>query len=304
MKSYRWMQAGLVFLMWLLLLALPVKAASNGGMDVQQTGASGRQVKLSWKRPGQAVRYKFYYKFASDKAYKHLKDVNASGENCAGTFTLPKAGRNYHIKIVPYDKMNKAGAASQFKDCRTAPGKITLRSQKSYATSASMKVYWNAVESAQGYEFQVMDLYGGLVKRFKVEKKSSATLTGISAGSFYHVRIRGYSRVGKKVFYGAASDTYIAQQPRVKFKWASHCVVKAYWPAVEGAMSYTVYVSENPSRGFRKATMTFDRQAFVPGLSRNRKYYAYVVANMRKGKKTYASPKTNYYTFRLQMNED
>lgn len=299
MKNFRWM----VFFMCLLFMTAPVSAASLGGTDIQQTGASGDTVDLSWKRQERAVFYKIYYKFAAERSYHYLKDMKASRVNCTASLKLPKSGRIYCIQIVPYDKNGKKGQAASLADCRTVPGKITLRGQKSYATSESMKVYWNTSESASGYELLVTDLYGNAVKRCRTEGKAgAATLTELPAGAFYRVRIRGYSRVGKKNFYGAASYTYIAQQPRVKFKWASHCVVRAYWPETLGAVNYTVYMTDNPSRGFKKATTVSKREAYIPGLSRNRKYYAYVVANMRRGKKTYVSPRTHYYTFRLQMD--
>lgn len=298
MKKFRCLLAGAAFLVCLLFLAAPVSASS-----VRQTGASGDTVDLSWKRQEKAAYYKIYYKFASERAYHYLKDVKASGENCAASLKLPKAGRIYRIQLVPYDQNKRKGTAVSLTDCRTLPGKISLRSQKSYATSKSMKLYWNGEESAKGYEFYVTDLAGGLVKRCKTEGRASMTMTGLAAGEFYRVRIRGYFSIGKKNIYGPASYTYIAQQPRVKFKWASHCVVGAHWPDVLGAINYTVYMSENPSRGFKKVTTVPQAEAYIPGLRRDRKYYVYVKANLRKGQKTYASPKTHYYSFRMQGDE-
>lgn len=298
MRKFRGLLAGAAFLMCLLFMAAPVSASA-----VRQTGASGATVDLAWKRQDKAAYYRIYYKSASEKTYRYLKNVKASGENCTASLKLPKEGKIYRIQLTPYDQNGKKGTPIYLTDCRTLPGKLSLRSQKSYATSKSMKLYWNGAESAKGYEFYVTDLSGRLVKRCKAQGKSSVTLTGLAAGEFYRVRIRGYFSVGKKNIYGPASYTYIAQQPRVKFKWASHCVARAYWPDVLGAVNYTVYMSENPSRGFQKVMTVPQAEAYIPGLRRDRKYYVYVTANLRQGKKTYASPKTHYYSFRLQGDE-
>lgn len=183
----------------------------------------------------------------------------------------------------------------------SAAATVTLRSQKSYATSQTMKLYWKAVDGAQGYEFLATNLYGDkLIARQWVDAKTSTTLPRIAAGQFYRLRIRAYSREDGKKVYGTPTYTYIAQQPRVKFKWASHSVVMASWPAVDGASDYTVYASTSPSGKFRKVKTVETRQATIPGISMNRKYYAYVVANLRKGGKSYSSPKTNLYSFRIQ----
>lgn len=181
------------------------------------------------------------------------------------------------------------------------PGKVSLRSQKSYATSGSMKIFWNRVEGAQGYEFCITDLNGKVVGRQKVDGKVSTTLTGLAPGQFYRLRMRGYTRVDGKIRYGVASYTYIAQQPRVRFKWASHSAVRVSWTGVTGATDYSVYISDHPSRGFKRVKKVKDAQAVIVGLNRNWKYYVYVVADMRKGKRVYSTPRTNQYTFRLQV---
>lgn len=280
-----------------VISAAPVSASS-----VRQTGASGATVDLSWKRQEKAAYYKIYYKLASERAYHYLKDVKASGENCAASLKLPKAGRIYRIQLVPYDQSKRKGTAVSLTDCRTLPGKISAQPE-SYATSKSMKLYWNGEESAKGYEFYVTDLAGGLVKRCKTEGKASMTMTGLDAGEFYRVRIRGY-------FFHR------------KEKYLRACVLYVYCPAAPGKIQmgqplrgrgvlagcaggdqlYGLYVGE-PFPGIQKVTTVPQAEAYIPGLRRDRKYYVYVKANLRKGQKTYASPKTHYYSFRMQGDE-
>lgn len=298
MKALKW---SLFFCVLWLFVALPVSVRAAGKADIWQTGAKDRTVSISWQEREGAAVYKIYYRYASQSLYHYVKDVYPSALGLKTSVKLPKAGRIYHIQVVPYDLDGERAGAAYQAECRTLPGKILLRSQKSYATSRSMKFFWNAVESAAGYGFRVTDLDGGLVGRQKVRGKTSTTFNGLAAGRFYRLRIRGYVRINGKTVYGPASYTYVAQQPRLRFKWASRSAVKVSWAAVTGAANYSVYVTDNPSRGFRRVMTVADASAVIPGLNRNWKYYVYVVANMRKGKKVYATPRTNHYTFRLQM---
>ncbi|MCI9098913.1 MAG: fibronectin type III domain-containing protein [Lachnospiraceae bacterium] len=298
MKFSRCLQVILLFLLLSAGLTVSVTAESRG--KIAQTAAGQKKVTLSWERSGEAVSYEIFYRYAVHKKYHLLKRVETSAARPSVSVNLPKAGRKYGIKIVPYNGEGEKRDAYLLADCVTLPGKISLRSQKSYATSRTMKIYWKDVESAQGYEFLAESLSKDTVKRYRSGKKTSTVLTDILPGRFYKLRIRGYTRVNGKNVYGTASYTYIAQQPRVKFKWGSHSVSLASWPAVEGAADYTVYLTDHPASGYRKVKTTQETQAAITGLSKNRKYYVYVTANMRRGKKVYASPRTKRYTFRLQ----
>ncbi len=300
MKFFRFLQGALVSALLIVGMTVTVLAMEQPG--IRQTGAEGRKVTLAWDRQGEAASYEIYYKYARQETYHFLKQVDTQKEHPEETVTLPKAGRKYGILVLPYDQEGHAGEVYVLEDCRTLPGKIALQSQRSYATSRSMKIYWKDVESAQGYEFLVQGLSGNFKKRYWAEKKTSIVLTGIRPGSFYRMRVRGYILINRKKVYGTSFYTYIAQQPRVKFKWSSHCTALASWPRVEGARDYLVYLTDNPARGFRKVKTVTDRQAIIPGLGKDRKYYVYVVARMGRGKSVYVSPKTKRYTFRLQTD--
>lgn len=302
MKIFRWTQ-GILLVLLALFWAVPAAAQATENGTVWQTGASSSTASLSWQKTEGIARYKLYYKTAAEVSYHYLKDVDASEEEPAADVELPEAGKFYQIKIESYDTLDRAGEVFYLADCRTAPGKATLRSQRSYPTSRTMKIYWNTQESAEGYEFRVTDLSGGVVGRQLAEKKASTILEDIAPSEFYRLRIRGYFRINEEIVYGDAAYLYIAQQPRVKFKWASRSAVKVSWPQTAGATSYNVYLSSDPLGGFRKVKTVTERTAIVTGLVRNRKYYVYTVANMRKGKQVYASPKTNRYSFRLQMEK-
>lgn len=292
-----------VLFLGLLILSMPasVSAKAPGKAVIWQTGASADTVSLSWQRCEGAAYYKIYYRYASQSGYHHLKDVKASGNVQGASVKLPKAGRIYRIRVTPCRQDGRMAGGVYEAECRTLPGKIGLRSQKSYATSRKMRFYWKAEESAAGYELLAADLSGRTFGRQRVEGRASAVVADLFPGQFYRLRIRGYCRIGGKIVYGAASYTYVGQQPRVKFRWASRSAVIVSWAEVEGAADHTVYISDDPSKGFKKVKTVRERQTVITGLDRNWKYYVYVVANMRRGKTVYATPRTHQYTFRLQI---
>lgn len=292
-----------VLFLGLLILSMPasVSAKAPGKAVIWQTGGSADTVSLSWQECEGAAYYKIHYRYAAQSGYHHLKDVKASGGIEKASVKLPKAGRVYRIRVTPCRQDGRMAGSAYETECRTLPGKIGLRSQKSYATSRKMRFYWKAEESAAGYELLAADLSGRTFGRQRVEGRASAVVEDLFPGQFYRLRIRGYCRIGGKIVYGAASYTYVGQQPRVKFRWASRSAVIVSWPEVEGATDHTVYISDDPSKGFKKVKTVKERQTVITGLDRNWKYYVYVVANMRRGKTVYATPRTHQYTFRLQI---
>lgn len=305
MKSVRGAAGAFLAVLFLgaLILAMPasVSAKAPGRAGVWQTGASAGTASLSWQKCEGAAYYKIYYRYASQSGYHHLKDIKASGNVQKTSVKLPKAGRIYRIRVAPCRQDGKSAGDAYETECRTLPGKIGLRSQKSYATSRKMRFYWKAEESAAGYELLAADLAGQTVGRQRVEGRASAVVPDLFPQQFYRLRIRGYCRIDGKIVYGAASYTYVGQQPRLRFKWASHSAVMVSWAEVEGAADYAVYISDDPSKGFKRVKTVKERRAVVPGLNRNWRYYVYVVANMRRGKTVYATPRTHQYSFRLQI---
>lgn len=69
---------------------------------------------------------------------------------------------------------------------------------------------WAQKGSATGYEIEYStnaDFKDSTVKKLTANKPDTLTISGLTAGNKYYVRVRSYTNVGEKVYYGAWSDS-------------------------------------------------------------------------------------------------
>ncbi|WP_278962067.1 fibronectin type III domain-containing protein, partial [Ruminococcus bicirculans (ex Wegman et al. 2014)] len=69
---------------------------------------------------------------------------------------------------------------------------------------------WAQKGSATGYEIEYStnaDFKDSTVKKLTANKPDTLTISGLTAGNKYYVRVRSYTTVGEKVYYGAWSDS-------------------------------------------------------------------------------------------------
>ena len=69
---------------------------------------------------------------------------------------------------------------------------------------------WAQKGSATGYEIEYSanaDFKDSMVKKLTANKPDTLTISGLTAGKKYSVRVRSYTNVGEKVYYGAWSDS-------------------------------------------------------------------------------------------------
>ena len=68
---------------------------------------------------------------------------------------------------------------------------------------------WAQKGSATGYEVEYStnaNFIGSFVRKLTANKPDTATVSGLTAGKTYYVRVRSYTNVGGKIYYGAWSD--------------------------------------------------------------------------------------------------
>ena len=69
---------------------------------------------------------------------------------------------------------------------------------------------WAQKGSATGYEIEYStnaDFKDSTVKKLTANKPDTLTISGLTAGNKYYVRVRSYTNVGEKAYYGAWSDS-------------------------------------------------------------------------------------------------
>ncbi len=144
-------------------------------------------------------------------------------------------------------------------------------------------------------EAEICDASGNLLENSEGDSTGVAIEDdSIKNNGFYAVRVRGYyDQEGGLRSTGEWSDyLYLstAIKPLKLSQKNGKAVVK--WPAVQGADSYTVYVSKNADRGYQKAAQTSGTSAAIAKyagtkLKAGKTYYIKVTAEMTRNHETY-----------------
>lgn len=189
----------------------------------------------------------------------------------------------------------------------SAPGKVKISAHQSNSNRKKYTVYWNKVPNASGYELRLFNQKNKRISTHRVNASARRyTFSGIAKGNIYRVRIRAYTRTEDElsgediVEYGKFTSTYISQQPKVTFEWLNSKSCRAKWSAVDGATSYTVYLSTRRGSGYRKVKTVKTNTTKIKKLKMNQNYYVYVVANFQIGDAKYKTPVSYSYSFCLE----
>ena len=149
--------------------------------------------------------------------------VSFTGSNITPSVTVKAAGRtltsgtDYTVSysnnknvgtsnVYVYGKGNYSGSLSAKFDIVPAKQQI----QKLETKYKGFYIDWAQKGSATGYEIEYStnaDFKDSTVKKLTANKPDTLTISGLTAGNKYYVRVRSYTNVGEKVYYGAWSDS-------------------------------------------------------------------------------------------------
>lgn len=149
--------------------------------------------------------------------------VSFTGSNITPSVTVKVAGRtltsgtDYTVSysnnknvgtsnVYVYGKGNYSGSLSAKFDIVPAKQQI----QKLETRFKGFFIDWAQKGSATGYEIEYStnaDFKDSTVKKLTANKPDTLTISGLTAGNKYYVRVRSYTTVGEKVYYGAWSDS-------------------------------------------------------------------------------------------------
>ena len=162
------------------------------------------KIKLSWRAEIDAEGYEIYqYK---NKKWEKVKSIK-SGSAKSTTIKKLSPGNTYKFRIQGYKKIEGKTVYSKYKTLKvmTKPSKVKIKNVKAGSNKATLK--WKNVKSS-GYEIQCSTWknFRKNVKKFTINKsKTKATVEKLNAGKTYYVRIRAYSKVNGKKYYGSWS---------------------------------------------------------------------------------------------------
>lgn len=176
----------------------------NDGVPIVKVTPTDYSVKLSWQAVKDISGYEVYRATSPNGSYKRLGINTKSPTWENDELTL---GTLYYYKVRTYKKTGGTKKYGQYslpvagKTSVLAPTNI-----KASATSGKIKLTWTASKGASGYEITRSTSANGTFKKVGTSTTASFIDTnGLSKGSSYFYKIRGYSKYAGKTHYGAYS---------------------------------------------------------------------------------------------------
>lgn len=240
---------------------------------------------------GNAVKPKVTVTFKGEKlvenkdytvSYKNNTKIGTATVNVAGTGEYSDFTAKKTFKIVPVKTTN----------LRLATRGIT-----------SMKVKWNANETADGYKVQVLRNTGW--QTAGTTTNTSFNVTGLTCASNYTFRVAAYKTVGSVKYYSAYSDTFIAATTPAKVSnlrsnARTSSSVTLIWNRQTGATRYLIYKYNPSSKKYvliKEMKSSSGNSVKITGLKANTAYKFYVksVKDAKEGK-TLTGARSDIYT--------
>lgn len=251
-------------------------------------------VTLTWTKASDAETYYISY-WESGKPSTSI-DREDIGDVSECKITNLKQAK-YIFQIQPANKLRtgiplKGSIASvEGAPSATVPAGIKLNNIKAGYCSLGI----SGLDGLYKSEAEVYDAAGNLLESSEGDSAGIAVEDdGIKNNGFYAVRVRGfYDQAGGYRSYGDWTDAQYfatAMKPLKLSQKNGKAVVK--WPAVQGADTYTVYISKSASNGFKKAVETTKTSAVAAKyggakLKAGKTYYIKVTAEMTRENETY-----------------
>lgn len=169
------------------------------------------KVKLTWTKEKEAQGYEIEQYHAKQwKVAATLKKGSAQ----AATIHKLKAGTTYKFRIRAYKKENGETIYTPYTTLKvmTKPDKVKVISTLAQEKQVTLK--WKKVK-ASGYEIQCCTskkFHKNVIKMTVKKSKKTATVKKLKNTKTYYVKIRAYSKVNGKKYYGAWSKLVKVQR--------------------------------------------------------------------------------------------
>ena len=171
----------------------------------------GSHIKVDWTKTAGASGY--HIKYADNSSMTGAKEVMVKGNNTfTKTLTGLKNGKTYYVKIQTYRTVSGKTYWSSW-----SPAKSIKVDQKPYGSSISkltnpsskaMKITWDKVSSSSGYHIQYAtnsNMSGAKDITINNKDTLSKTVTGLTKGKTYYVRIQTFRKVSGKTYWSSWS---------------------------------------------------------------------------------------------------
>ncbi len=210
------------------------------------------------------------------------------------TYTLKDLATNksFSYKVRAYATIDGKTYYSGYSSVLKAATKFAApKNLKASGSVSSIKLTWDKVSSATGYE-----IYDDDGKKLGTTTKLTYTVSKLTPNKEYSFKVRPYAKIGKKTYYGKftsvlKASTKFAAPKSLKASDKTDSTVTLTWKKVSGATGYAV---EQYKGGKWKQIGTSKTTSYtVKKLSGNTSYKFRVRAYVKIGKKNHYSAYTS-----------
>ena len=156
------------------------------------------------------------------------------------------------------------------------PQKVKTLKQSSI-TENSVSLLWSSITKATGYKLYKYNNDKKKWECISTTSKTSYTDKKVSMGDTAKYKVRAYTKVGSKTYYGAYSSvlTVVMAKPGNISKLeiaAAESYAKLNWKKADNANGYRVYLFDTKTNKFVRKTSTTSLSAKITGLTANTEY--------------------------------
>lgn len=277
-----------------LLDQVLVKAPDQKVTNFIIHGSTMDSVTLTWTKASDAQTYYIsYWESGKPSTSADREDV---GDVSECTITNLKQAK-YIFQIQPANKLHTGiplkGAIASVEGA-PAP-EAAPRIKLNHIKQGYCSLVLDGMSEIYRSEAEICDASGNFLENGEGDSTGVVIEDdSIKNNGFYAVRVRGYyDQEGGLRSTGDWSDyLYIATAMKPLKLSQKNGKAVAKWPAVQGADSYTVYISKNADSGFQKAAQTAGTSATIAKyngtkLKAGKTYYIKVTAKMTRDQETY-----------------
>ncbi|WP_043932370.1 fibronectin type III domain-containing protein [Bacillus sp. EB01] len=254
------------------------------------TSASETSIKLSWTAAnGEIDGYEIFRSTSKNGPYTKLGAVAGTSITDSGL----KTGTTYYYKIRTFFDTGYRGIIyGKYSPIVSAkPVPAAPQNFKAYRYSpTSVKMSWNAVSGANGYEIHMATSQTGAYTHIRTTTNTSAIRTQLTTGKPYYFKVRAYKMVGTAKVYGnwtvvKSATPSLSVPTDFKAYRYSPTSVKMSWGAVSGATGYEIHRATSYSGTYSHIRTTDKTSAINTQLTTGTRYYFKVRAYKLVGTK-------------------
>lgn len=269
---------------WYKVTVKAVPAAVTNFKATQLAG--GTSLKFTWTKVSGATGYTVYRYSPAKKKYVSCGSTTGSSLTVKGLY----ADTQYKFRIAAYYKYSGKNYYGSYTNITATPKYLAPTSLKvTKTTASSVTLSWGASSGAAKYE-----IYNSVTKKSVYVSKTSATLSGLKAGTVYKFRVRGYTGKGSSAKYGNWTSyiTATTVTGKVQNLTASNLTqnsVDISFDKVDNALGYQVFLYDYATKKETKLIKQLTTNTYtVEGLEAGSTY--------RIGVCTYIKNNTYYYS--------